>query len=60
MKPKKKKPETKHAGFRLIGGTAGHILNGIYLKDDKSEIKIELAWGGTYHFKPLNENEKSL
>jgi hypothetical protein len=47
-------------GFRLIPDSSGIILNGIYVKDDNSEIIIKSAFGGQWHFKPLNDNESSL
>ena len=59
MKTKKKKESTL-VGFRLIPHTAGIILNGIFVKDDNSEIIIKSAFGGQWHFKPLAENETSL
>ena len=48
------------AGFHLVPNTAGVISNGVYVKDDGSEVKIWFAWGGDLHFRPLKEGEKSL
>lgn len=58
MKTKTKK--RKFEGFNLIEKTAGKICNGVYLKEDKSEVIICFAWGEHLHFRPLKENEKSL
>jgi len=58
MKLKKR----KHNGFNLVKGTSGIILNGIYIKEDKSELIIDSSfWGDkNLHFKPLKNNEISL
>ncbi len=56
----KKKRKEKYIDFDLIPNTAGIITNGIYIKKDKSELIISLAWGGDYHFKPMENGEKSL
>jgi len=56
-----KKPKKTHLkDFELIPNTAGVILNGIYIKKDKSELIIQMAWGGTLHFRPLKDDEVSL
>ncbi len=55
---KKKDPNLKN--FHLIPHSAGMILNGIFVKDDNSEIIIKSAFGGQWHFRPLKENEQSL
>lgn len=47
-------------GFHLVEGTAGVISNGVYVKDDGSEVKIRFAWGKDLHFRPLKEGEQSL
>ncbi|MBI4029480.1 MAG: hypothetical protein HY376_03910, partial [Candidatus Blackburnbacteria bacterium] len=31
--------------------TTGIILNGVYIKDDFSEIIVSMAWVGDLHFK---------
>ena len=46
--------------FDLIPNSSGIILDSIWLKKDKSEIIIVSAFGGQWHFKHLEENEKSL
>lgn len=46
--------------FRLIPNSAGLILNGIFVKNDNSEIIIKSAFGGQWHFRPLKENETGL
>jgi len=46
--------------FHLVEDTAGKISNGVYIKDDGSEVIIKFAWGKSLHFKPLKEGEKSL
>lgn len=53
-----RKKKTKYKGFNLVKGTAGILLDGIYLKEDNSEIIVSLAWGGIFHFKPVEEGEK--
>lgn len=55
---KKRKPQLE--GFRLIPNSAGIILNGIFVKDDNSEMIIQSAFGGQWHFRPLKEKEESL
>jgi hypothetical protein len=56
----KKKRDPQLVGFHLIPNSAGIILNGIFVKDDGSEVIIKSAFGGQWHFKPLEENEESL
>lgn len=60
MKEKKPKLKRRHKGFRLIPHTAGIISNGVYVKDDNSEIKICFAWGKDLIFRPLKDGEVSL
>ena len=62
MKTKEqRKKEKKHLiDFDLVKGTTGIILNGVYIKKDKSELIISMAWGKDLYFRPLKENEKSL
>ena len=60
MKKKTKKQDPALKDFRLIPNSAGIILNGIFVKDDNSEIIIKSAFGGQWHFKPLEDNEQSL
>ena len=57
-----KKKKEKFKDFKLVEGTAGVILDGVYLKKDKSEVIIcSPFWSGKHlHFKPLSEEEKSL
>ena len=47
-------------GFHLVANTAGKVSNGVYVKDDDSEVIIRFAWGDDLHFRTLGENEKSL
>lgn len=48
-------------GFRLVDGTAGAILGGVWIKEDGSELKIKIAWKDGYmHFRPLKDGETSL
>jgi hypothetical protein len=56
----KKKRNPKFEGYHLVENTAGKISNGVYIKDDSSEIIICFAWGDDLRFKPLKENEVSL
>lgn len=63
MKKKTKKmtrPELKD--FHLVEKTSGVILDGIWAKNDGSEVIIRSSfWGGKYlHFRSLKENEQSL
>lgn len=51
-----KKKKRKYKDFELVPETAGKICAGVYLKEDKSEIIIQFAWGGSLHFKPLTED----
>lgn len=55
-----KKKKQKFEGFNKIDNTIGKILDAVYLKEDKSEVIINFAWGKHLHFKPLNNNEESL
>jgi hypothetical protein len=41
----KKKPDPQLEGFHLVPDSAGIILNGIFVKDDGSEIIIKSAFG---------------
>lgn len=52
---KTNKEKRKFEGFSLVENTSGVILNGVYVKDDFSEIIINMAWGGMLHFKPESE-----
>jgi len=55
------KKKNKYPNFNLVENTTGVILNGVYVKDDFSEIIVSMAWGGDLHFKPESEikpNEK--
>ena len=47
-------------GFHLVENTAGKISNGVYVKDDGSEVLIRFAWGNDLRFRPLKAGEKSL
>lgn len=55
-----KKKQPKIEGFHLIPDSVGIILDSIWVKDDNSEIIIKSAFGGQWHFKPLEEDEISL
>lgn len=55
---KKRNPQLKD--FHLVEETAGKISNGVYMKNDGSEVIIKFAWGKDLHFRPLKEGEKSL
>ena len=50
----------KLEGFHLVEDTAGKISNGVYVKDDGSEVIIRFAWGKNLHFRPLKDGETSL
>lgn len=49
------KKKKKYEGFHLVDKTSGVIINGIYIKDDSSELIIDSSfWGDNHlHFKPL-------
>ena len=52
---KKKSPKRKalkYPNFNLVANTSGIILDGVYVKEDFSEIIVDMAWGGKLHFKP--------
>ncbi|MCF7836015.1 MAG: hypothetical protein K9M15_02745 [Candidatus Marinimicrobia bacterium] len=55
-----KKRNQQLKDFHLIENTAGKISNGVFVKDDGSEVIIKFAWGEDLHFLPLKEGEKSL
>lgn len=55
--PKVKKVKVKRfPGFELI--PTSHLLDSIWVKEDKSEIKIVFATGQILEFRPLKETEK--
>jgi hypothetical protein len=33
-------------GWKLVEDTVGKMCNGVYVKDDYTEIKVRFAWGG--------------
>ena len=49
----------KYPNFNLIENTTGIILNGVYVKDDYSEIIVSMAWGEDLHFKPESKIKKN-
>jgi len=56
---KSKNPQLK--GFRLLPETAGAILGGIWIKEDGSELKINIAWKDDFlHFRSLKNGEETL
>jgi len=58
----KKSTRKELEGFHLIDGTSGVILDGIWVKDDGSEIIIRSAFFSEryLHFRQLKDNEVSL
>ena len=57
MAKKKTKPYLK--GFHRIKTPV--MLNGVYVKDDGSELIVQFAYGEKHlHFRPLKEKELSL
>lgn len=56
---KKNKKKRKYPNFNLVENTTGILLNGVYVKDDFSEIIVSMAWGGDLHFKPESEIKKT-
>lgn len=59
---KKKKTRKELEGFHLVEHTSGVIIDGIWVKDDGSELIIRSGfWPDKYlHFKGLKDDEKSL
>jgi len=59
MKNKRRK---ELSDFHLIKGTSGVILDGIFVKNNGSELIIRSAFFSEkyLHFRPLKDNEKSL
>lgn len=57
---KRKTPKNRFPGFTLVDGTAGIISNGVYVKNDSSEVRICFAWGPDLHFKPLEDGDKNV
>ena len=57
-----KKRRTELKDFHLVGETAGIILDGVWVKNDGSEIIIRSSFFGEryLHFRPLKETEASL
>lgn len=55
MKIKKRNQKLKD--FRLVPDTAGKISNGIYIKNDNSELIIKFAWGKDLVYKPLSPKQ---
>lgn len=60
MKKQKTREELKD--FHLVDHTTGVIIDGIWVKNDGSELIIRSGFFGDrfLHFKPLKEDEKSL
>lgn len=54
-----KSKKVKYPNFNLIKNTTGIILNGVYIKDDFSEIIVSMACGGDLHFKPESDIKKN-
>ena len=54
----KTKRQKRYPDFDLI--KTSHLLDSVWIKKDKSEIKIVFATGQILEFRPLQENEKSL
>lgn len=52
----KKKPQIK--GFTLVEGSVGIILDSMWIKDDNSELIIKSAFGGKWHFRPLEHQKE--
>lgn len=52
-----KKHDPKLKDFELLPDSYGIILNGIYIKKDRSEVIVRGAWGGSWNFK-FQELEK--
>ena len=56
MAKKKQLTELEKDGFKLVPGTVGVILDSIWHNEERQELVIKFAWGGTLTFKPI-ENE---
>lgn len=49
-----------HLDFELVPETSGKIVDSVWIKNDRTELIIKFSWGDDLHFKPLQDNEKSL
>ena len=58
IKVKEKKTNPRYPDFDLI--ETSHLLDSVWLKKDKTELKIIFATGKILEFRYLKENEKSL
>jgi len=56
----KKKKAPRFPDFHLVPDSSGIILDSIWVKNDGAEVIIVSAFGGQWHFKPLEEKEISL
>lgn len=59
-KKRDKKRDPQLLDFHLVPHSSGIITNGIFVKNDGSEVIIKSAYGGQWHFRPLKDNEVSL
>jgi hypothetical protein len=56
--PTKVKKIRRYPDFDLI--PTSHLLDSVWIKKDKTELKIVFATGGVLEFRPLLESENSL
>ena len=56
----KEKKKPRYPDFDLIPDSSGIILDSIWIKKDKSQIKIVSAFGGVWTFGELKDGEESL
>ena len=54
----KEKKQKRFPDFDLI--PTSHLLDSVWVKKDRTELKIVFAIGKILHFRPLLKDEKSL
>jgi hypothetical protein len=55
---KKRNKVRRYPDFDLI--KTSHLLDSVWIKKDRTELKIIFATGPILEFRPLKENEKSI
>jgi hypothetical protein len=55
---KKVKKQRRYPDFDLI--PTSHLLDSVWVKKDRTELRIVFATGGILVFRPMLDNEKSL
>ena len=54
----KRKKSKRYPGFELI--QTSHLLDSVWVKEDRSELKIVFATGEILAFRPLRDGEVSI